>query len=208
MLFEDYLHRRLQRVKVGNAYLSWQAVRRGVPQGGVLQPMFFNIFLKDLFTRSRKWNFMPRQMMSSVQLWLRSCQSWLVHAAQSVDRKSMVYRKSHDCRPWQASCHGSGVYWWPVLFYHQALAWPFGNDYPQSTEFRQTSLSNLSKVHDQLNVMTRFGKLVSTSTMLKLLYKVFVLLHFQYCSAVWHFCSSLNERVLCVVLNDRELTHH
>ena len=62
--------------------------------------------------------------------------------------------------------------------------------------------------------MIRFRKLVNTSTMLKL-YKAFVLPHFQYCSVVWHFCSSrnteklalLNKRALRVVFNDWELTY-
>ena len=70
------------------------------------------------------------------------------------------------------------------------------------------------KVNNQLNVMIRFRKLVNTSTMLKL-YKAFVLPHFQYCSVVWHFCSSrnsekrktLNKRELRVVFNDRESTY-
>ena len=62
--------------------------------------------------------------------------------------------------------------------------------------------------------MIRFRKLVNTSTMLKL-YKAFVLPHFEYCSVVWHFCSSrnseklesLNKRALHVVFNDRESTY-
>ena len=41
-LLEDYLSGRMQKVKVGDAYSSWQSVRRGVPQGSVLGPMFFN----------------------------------------------------------------------------------------------------------------------------------------------------------------------
>ena len=44
------------------------------------------------------------------------------------------------------------------------------------------------KVNNQFSVMTRFGELMSTETMLRL-YKAFILPHFYYCSMVWHFSS-------------------
>ena len=45
----QYLSNRKQRVKVGNAYSSWKDIFYGIPQGSILGPLIFNIFLCDLF---------------------------------------------------------------------------------------------------------------------------------------------------------------
>ena len=48
-LIYSYLANRKQRTKINSSYSSWEEILFGVPQGSILRPLVFNIFLCDMF---------------------------------------------------------------------------------------------------------------------------------------------------------------
>ena len=64
----DYTSRRKPRTKMSSSRSSWYDIIRGLPHGSILGPLFFNIFINDLFffiTLSEVCNFADENTLYS-----------------------------------------------------------------------------------------------------------------------------------------------
>ena len=66
-MIKSYFSDREQRVRIGNVHSSWKTTIKGVPQGSVLVPIFFNVFINDIFyfiKRARLTNYADDNTLS------------------------------------------------------------------------------------------------------------------------------------------------
>ena len=229
-LLMSYLRKRQQRVKVGMTKSDWTTILKGIPQGSILGPLLFNIFINDLL--------FSLTQMNSCTIYNYADDNSISFASHSLDDvKINVERSTEVCLNWFMQNHMQAN---PAKFQSMILGnvpqqkrdtftFKVGNENisPSDTVkllgIHMDSKLNFDKhiqticrrAASQLKALFRLRKALTIGNKMNIL-NGFILAHFNYCPVVWHHCGLTNsrkiekiqERGLRFVYNDFESTYN
>ena len=97
-LIHNYLTNRKKRTKISSSYREWYDIVRGVLQGSILGPLFFNLFINDLFLfieRTNICNFADDNAIYSRSINLQTILKDLMYDMQSI----LKWFKANSMKP-------------------------------------------------------------------------------------------------------------
>ena len=221
IFLKSYLKGRKQRVKIGSAFSKWLEVNFGIPQGSILGPLLFNIFINDIF------------------LFLKECDicnfaddNTLYVSDNTIDK--VMYRLKSDLSKLNHWFSINSLVANPSKFQLMFLGLKASTNLSLNIENLKivatdkvdllgvcidnklsfsTHITNICKAaNNKLSAIIRLRNYLSISQT-KLLINAYVLSYFSYCPLIWMFCrkkdmlrmNKLHKRALRTIHNNFQL---
>ena len=220
VFFYSYLKRRRQNVKINNIFSVFQILLSGVPQGSILGPILFNIFISDLFlwiNEASLHNFADDNTLSAFAKSFQELISilendseiaikWFKDNGMSVNPEKFHAIVINRCGRYP-DVHKMNFAGFEITT--EKVVNLLGIDIDFKLNFNKHIGSLCKKAAGQLNAICRMGKYVGEDEK-KILIQSFVHANFNYCPLVWFFTSPeslrkierIQERALRITYND------
>ena len=216
-LLFSYLSSRYQRVKLGDTFSDWTGVAAGVPQGSILGPLLFNIFMNDLNFAIERCKFM--NYADDTKIHTADPNPQVVEEDINRDLANMLHwfqQNGMKANPekYQALVLGNSDYDINIKCVDKLITISkdiklLGVTLDNRLKFDAHIADICRKVGGQVNALNRLKNILPCKTK-EALYHAFILPYFTYCSQVWHHCGTrntnklekVNERALRLIYKD------
>ena len=216
----SYLTGRKQRTKVNNSFSKWADIKSGIPQGSILGPLLFNIYLNDIFYFVKESNLTnyaddntPYATETTVNSILNSIQNdtlilinWFNdnYFKMNVDKCHLLVT-NHE-KDVFANIDGHKIH-------GSKSVKLLGIHIDNKLDFSEHVSNICKKVGKKLHALRRVSHLMHKDK-LRLLMKAFIESQFGYCPLIWMFhnrtlnnrINMLHEKALRLVYNDYNLS--
>ena len=212
----SYLQDRWQRVKINATFRCWTQLLQGVPQGSVLGPILFNIYIDDIFFALKGvdiCNFADDTTPYVCDSNLKSVLETLEHNSELVIAWfEMNYMKLNTDKCHLLISGNKNEQMWAKL--DRDVVWEsndvklLGITLDNNLKFDKHVSNIYSKANKKLSALTRVAKFLPFKKR-HILFKAFTESQFKYCPLVWMFhgtqtndkINKLHERALRIVYN-------
>ena len=192
-LFYSYLTERKQRVKINNVRSNWKAITKGVPQGSILGPTLFNVFINDIFYTMKEFSLYNYADDNTVSCFANSASKlkndlelcgniltdwFIVNGMKANPEKyqAIVFGNKPD-KPTSLCIKGNTVNC-------QNIVKLLGINIDDVMSFNEHLRVICKKAGQQVNAMMRLCNVLDTEVK-KSIYQAFIHSNFSYCPVVW-----------------------
>ena len=218
---QSYLSERFQRVNINNNFSEWCKILLGVPQGSILGPLLFNIFINNIFYFIQDayiCNFADDNSLYSIEDNLKEVKTILKKNFELL--QGWFYENYMVLNP--GKCHyliinndiiNASIELGEKILYAEAEQKLLGIIIDKDLNFQSHTKSIIKTANQKLSALIRVAPFM-TDFNKKVIFNSFFKGQFNYCPLLWmfstrkvnHKINRLHERGLRALLNDETST--